>query len=104
MRSAPSAKHFQTEMLKNWQVIKCAYEVNTNKVKVQIVNPKMSTRRGSQSRFQQRLIKSFSPSRELYFYAVAVVWFTWFFLRFSGSKFLINLRRQFRARKIFSCT
>ena len=33
IRSAPSAKHFQTEMLKNWQVIKCAYEVNTNKVK-----------------------------------------------------------------------
>ena len=24
-----------------------------------------------------------------------------FSLRFSGSKFLINLRRQFRARKIF---
>ena len=24
-----------------------------------------------------------------------------FFLRFSGSKFLINLRRQFRVRKIF---
>ena len=27
-----------------------------------------------------------------------------FSLRFSGSKFLINLRRQFRARKGFSCT
>ena len=27
-----------------------------------------------------------------------------FFLRFSGSKFLINLRRQFHLRKIFSCT
>ena len=27
-----------------------------------------------------------------------------FSLRFSGSKFLINLRRQFRVRKIFSCT
>ena len=27
-----------------------------------------------------------------------------FSLRFSGSKFLINLRRQFRARKIFLCT
>ena len=25
-------------------------------------------------------------------------------LRFSGSKFLINLRRQFRVSKIFSCT
>ena len=27
-----------------------------------------------------------------------------FTLRFSGSKFLINLQQQFRARKIFSCT
>ena len=27
-----------------------------------------------------------------------------FSLRFSGSKFLINLQRQLRARKIFSCT
>ena len=27
-----------------------------------------------------------------------------FSLRFSGSKFWINLRRQFRVRKIFSCT
>ena len=27
-----------------------------------------------------------------------------FSLRFSGSKFLINSRRQFRVRKIFSCT
>ena len=27
-----------------------------------------------------------------------------FSLRFSGSKFLMNLRRQFRVRKIFSCT
>ena len=27
-----------------------------------------------------------------------------FSLRFSGSKFLIHLRRQFRVRKIFSCT
>ena len=27
-----------------------------------------------------------------------------FSLRFSGSKFLINLRRQFRVRKFFSCT
>ena len=27
-----------------------------------------------------------------------------FSLRFSGSKILINLRRQFRARKFFSCT
>ena len=27
-----------------------------------------------------------------------------FSLRFSGTKFLINLRRQFCARKIFSCT
>ena len=27
-----------------------------------------------------------------------------FSLRFSGSKFLINLRRKFRVRKIFSCT
>ena len=27
-----------------------------------------------------------------------------FSLRFSGSKYLINLRRQFRGRKIFSCT
>ena len=27
-----------------------------------------------------------------------------FSLRFSGSKFLINLRRQFRVRKICSCT
>ena len=27
-----------------------------------------------------------------------------FSFRFSGSKFLINLRRQFRVRKIFSCT
>ena len=27
-----------------------------------------------------------------------------FSLRFSGSKFLINLRRQFRVRKIFLCS
>ena len=27
-----------------------------------------------------------------------------FSLRFSGSKFLLNLRRQFRVRKFFSCT
>ena len=27
-----------------------------------------------------------------------------FSLRFSESKFFINLRRQFRVRKIFSCT
>ena len=27
-----------------------------------------------------------------------------FSLRFSGSKFLINLRRQLRVHKIFSCT
>ena len=27
-----------------------------------------------------------------------------FSLRFSGSKFLINLRRQFRVRKVFSFT
>ena len=36
---------------------------------------------------------------------VYVVFFVCFFLlRFSGSKFLINLRRQFHVRKIFSCT
>ena len=28
-------------------------------------------------------------------------WFTYFSLRFSGSKFLINLRREFRIRKVF---
>ena len=27
-----------------------------------------------------------------------------FSVRFSGSKFLVNLRWQFRVRKIFSCT
>ena len=30
--------------------------------------------------------------------------FYMFSLRFAGSKFLINLRRQFRVAKIFSCT
>ena len=40
--------------------------------------------------------------KSTWFIAICLVYI--FSLRFSGSKFLINLRRQFRERKIFSCT